>query len=109
MGAANLLLICIFRKMGGLQLDVAALSAGRPQHMDAVGRRGRAGLRCVRERERERQRERERETERWAACGASPPLRAAGVGVRVAGLRCVALRCVWRVGVRVAVLRWRVG
>ena len=101
MGAANLLLICIFRKMGGLQLDVAALSAGRPQHMDAVGRRGRAGLRCVRERE--------RETERWAACGASPPLRAAGVGVRVAGLRCVALRCVWRVGVRVAVLRWRVG
>jgi hypothetical protein len=57
MGAANLLLICIFRKMGGLQLDVAALSAGRPQHMDAVGRRGRAGLRCVRERERERQRD----------------------------------------------------
>lgn len=47
MGAVNLLFILLFRKMGGLELDLATLSVGRAQHYDSVGRRGRAGLRCV--------------------------------------------------------------
>jgi hypothetical protein len=47
MGAANLLFILLFRKLGGMQLDLATLSAGRAQHYDSVGRRGRAGLRWV--------------------------------------------------------------